>query len=87
MQMLIMILTIINQLFPLVIQIVKQVEESFPEGGQGAVKLQMVRSMLEGAFKSYTDAKVTFDQVWPTLKLIIDGAVALLNSTKSRKLE
>ena len=81
MQTFLLVLTIINQLFPLVISIVKQVEEAFPQGGQGAVKAQMVRAQLEGAFKAYTDAKVTFDQLWPTLKVVIDGAVAIYNAT------
>lgn len=81
MQMLIMVLTVINQLFPLVIQIVRQVEGEFPDGGKGALKLKAVRDTLEAAFKDYSDAKVTFDQLWPTLKVMVDSAVALYNAT------
>lgn len=81
MQQFLMILSLVQQLFPMVIAIVKQVEEAFPEGGQGAVKLAMVRSALETAFRSYTEAQVTFDKLWPTLKIMIDGAVAIYNAT------
>jgi hypothetical protein len=80
-QTIVAVLTLVSQLFPLLIQIVQQVEQAFPQGGNGANKLEMVRSGLESAFKNYTEAKVTFDQTWPTLKVFIDGAVKLYNST------
>lgn len=81
MQKLVMILTLVNQLFPLLIQTVKMVEQAFPQGGQGAAKLEMVRKALEDAFQTVTDVQVSFDQMWPTLKGMIDMAVKIYNLT------
>lgn len=80
-QTVILILTLVNQLFPLVIQLVKTAEQAMPQSGQGAAKLEMVRTTLEGAFKTYTDAKVTFDQVWGVIQPLVNTYVKVQNAT------
>lgn len=81
MQTFIAIITLVTQLIPLVLQIIASVEAAFPQGGQGKAKLDMVKGTLEQAFNSITDAKVTFEQVWPTLNSLVTSIVALKNAT------
>lgn len=81
MQTLIAIWTLVNQLLPLVVQTVKAIEEAFPQGGQGQHKLAMIRAALEEAYKTVSDAHVTFDQVWPTLNAVIASIVTMKNAS------
>ena len=80
------ILTLINQLFPLVIQTVRTVEAAFPQSGAGPVKLEMVRGMLEHAYSQTQSAETTFDQLWPMLSVMIAGIVKTSNVVNSNKL-
>lgn len=74
------IFQLIIQLLPLVTQAVQAVEQAIPQGGQGAQKLAIVRGMLESAFKTTGDAKVGFEQVWPSISVAISGLVTAYNA-------
>jgi hypothetical protein len=76
-QTLIAIWTLVHSLMPMLISIVDQIEAAFPQSGQGSVKLEMVKGMMSTAFAAETQAKVTFDAVWPTLSAMVAGIVAL----------
>jgi hypothetical protein len=75
------IITLINQLFPLIIQTVKAVESAFPAGGQGAAKMAIVQGVIQHALEVSTDLQVTAAQIVPVLTPIINGVVAMLNAT------
>lgn len=81
MQMLIAIWTLVTQLLPLVLQMIKTVEEQFPQGGQGQQKLAMVRDSLSHAFSAMGQTAVTFEQVWPAMQSIVAAAVTIYNNT------
>lgn len=71
---------LVLQLFPALIQFVRQIEAVIPEGGQGAAKLDLIRTMLEKAFAAVGAIGVTWSEVWPVLQSMIDRLVALFNA-------
>jgi hypothetical protein len=72
-----LILQLVNQLFPLLIQTVRAVEAAFPQSGQGAAKLDLVRSTLESSYATVTASTVAFESLWPTLSAVVAGLVKL----------
>lgn len=68
------------QLLPVIVSVVKTVEESLPVAGAGRQKLEMVRGFLENAFVTAGHFGVTFDQIWPTLQSIVNSTVATFNA-------
>jgi hypothetical protein len=81
----IMLLTLINQLFPLVIGLIRGAEEAIPGQGAGEQKLAMVRGMLESAFAVTGKAEASFTEIWPVVQSMVTGAVAALNATGWRR--
>lgn len=71
---------LILTLLPLILQVVEAVEAAFPEGGQGAAKLAMVRKIIEVAYKATSDMTVAFDAVWPVFEQTIAAVVATYNT-------
>lgn len=75
------IIKIVLQLLPLIIEAVKAIEAAFPQGGNGAVKLDALRSMIEAGYKAGSDVVVSFDSLWPVLQSTISSVVSIANST------
>jgi hypothetical protein len=80
-----LILSLMNQGFPLIIGLIRSAEEAIPGQGAGEQKLAMVRSMLEAAFAVTGKAETTFAEVWPVFQSLVSGAVAALNATGWKK--
>lgn len=76
---------LIVSLMPILITAIKSAEEAMPESGKGAVKLAMVRGMLESAYSAANDTEATFDEVWPPIKRAVDAIVSAFNAAKSFK--
>lgn len=74
------ILRLIVELLPVVIEMIKKVEELIPGQGEGEKKLNMVRQMLEAVFSSSGSIGVAFEELWVPLKKVIDTWVSLFNS-------
>jgi len=70
----------VTSLIPTVIDGVKIVEAAVPVAGSGSAKLAMIKDILEHAFKTATDAVLTFEQVWPALSAVVASIVALFNA-------
>lgn len=81
MSQIIVILTLINQLFPLILKTIETIELAFPAGGQGAAKLAMVQAVIKQALESTTEVQVSAEKLLPMLTPIINGIVGLKNST------
>ena len=62
------------KLLPIIIQVMKAVEEAIPGQGQGEAKLAAVRGMLETVFEKTND-------FWPEITKIIGVLVNLFNQT------
>lgn len=75
------ILSLITTLLPMVVQMVDAVEKALPEKGQGAQKLEMVRSMLEAAVAASGNLGLAFAQVWPAVQGVVGAVVAARNAT------
>lgn len=75
------VLKLVLLLLPLVKEMVVTIEAQFPEGGQGAKKLEMVRGILEKTFDVVNELDVAFEQVWPIVSTVISSVVALKNAT------
>jgi hypothetical protein len=79
------ILQLIITLLPLLVEIIKQVEELIPGRGKGEEKLAAVRTILESSYKVSTDAAVAFETIWPALEKAIAGLVSVLNAVGALK--
>lgn len=72
---------IVMQLFPALINFIRNLEQAFPAAGQGARKLEMLGTLLEDAFKAAGVVEVKWAEVWPAVQRLISSAVALFNTT------
>jgi hypothetical protein len=66
-------------LFPMIIDAVNILESAFPQAGQGAAKLEVVKTTLKSAFDVATDGVGVFDKIWPSIQSIITSVVNLKN--------
>ena len=62
------------QIIMAVIELVKVVEKLMPEGGQGAAKLALVRSIVEQAVGDVS-------AVWPQIEQVVGVFVKVANAT------
>ena len=76
-----LIIQLINALFPLILQTIKTVESAFPQGGQGAAKLAVVQGVVEHALTVSSGLQVSAEKILPVLSPIVAGAVSILNAT------
>jgi hypothetical protein len=65
---------LIIQLIPMILQLVKLVEENIPEGGKGKDKLAYIRDVL-------TDLIPQVSDMWNIVEKIISSTVTLYNTT------
>lgn len=75
------ILKIILGIFPSIIQAIKALEELFPQAGQGAVKLEVLKTVVQEASELADDLSVSFDQLWPAINNLVNGIVGIFNRT------
>lgn len=75
------IVRIIGSVFPVLVECIKSIEEAIPQPGQGTAKLALVKSALEAAYSTMTNVQVTFEQLWPSLQIVISALVATFNAT------
>lgn len=75
------ILQQIVQLLPLLVQVIKTVEDAIPGQGKGEQKLVFIRSLMEQTYTSASDAMVKFEDLWPALSGAIGALVTAFNNT------
>jgi hypothetical protein len=63
----------IIQLIPAIIEIIKKIEETFPQPKIGSEKLQLLREILEATYSGISS-------IWPTIALIVEKIVAFANA-------
>jgi len=68
-------------LLPIISQTVIAIEQSLPAGSAGAVKLDMVKGILQSAYAAEQNAEVTFEKLWPTIQGIISGLITAYNAS------
>ena len=64
---------LIAKLIPVIIEIIKAIEEAIPGQGQGEKKLAAVRGILESTVEG-------FNNLWPNVEKIIPIVVSALNA-------
>ena len=64
---------LIAKLIPVIIEIIKAIEEAIPGQGQGEKKLAAVRGILESTVEG-------FNNLWPNVEKIIPVIVSALNA-------
>ena len=74
------IISLINQLFPLVIDAVKTVEAAMPAQSTGATKLALVQTILETGYTAEQAGTVSFEKLWPTLENVVSLVVTEFNT-------
>jgi hypothetical protein len=76
------ILKIVFAMLPVIHAIVDQIEELFPQGGYGALKLAMIKDMLQKAMEASDIGGTVFNTLWPMLSGVIANVVAIKKATK-----
>lgn len=71
-------LKLIIQVLPLLIDLIKTIENSIPESGAGKQKLQFIREFLQNVSPELLD-------IWPTIEKIISSVVSLFNTVGTFK--
>ncbi|KON79412.1 hypothetical protein PA01_12795 [Azoarcus sp. PA01] len=74
-------LKLILSLLPLILEVVRAIEDALPAGGNGAAKLALLRQTIEAAYSTVTGATVAFEQLWPALERTVAAVVSLYNAT------
>lgn len=72
-------------LLPLLISGLKALEEAIPGAGKGEQKIAILRITLEAAYSVAQDVSGSFDDLWPAIKKIADGTVAVFNAVGTFK--
>lgn len=70
----------LTKLIPVLIEIIKSIEDAIPGQGQGEKKLMMVRVLLEQAWAMSDDFSGSFEKLWPGIKAIVATIVSIFNS-------
>lgn len=65
---------LILQLIPIILEIIKAVEDQIPESGMGKEKLQFIKEVLMSAIPQV-------EEIWSMVEKIVSSAVTLYNST------
>lgn len=74
------LIRLVLTLLPVIIDAVKAIEAAYPASGQGALKLDLVRGVLEGAYNAGSGAAAKFEDLWPALQSTIGSVVSFMNS-------
>lgn len=74
------LIRLVLALLPAVIDAVKAIEAAYPAAGQGALKLDLVRGILQNAYDAGTGVTVKFDELWPVLQNTVASVVGFMNS-------
>lgn len=65
---------LIIQILPLIIELIKAIENAIPASGKGKEKLEFAKSVLDSAIPN-------IENIWASLEKIIGATVAVLNKT------
>lgn len=75
------LIKLVLALLPVIIDAVKAIEAAYPASGQGALKLDLVRGVLEGAYNAGSGAIGKFEDLWPALQGTVSAVVSFMNSS------
>lgn len=75
------LIRLVLSLLPVLIDAIKAIEAAFPASGQGSLKLELVRGVVEQAYNAGTGALSKFEDVWPVLQKVIASLVTFMNTT------
>ncbi len=70
------IVKLVAELFPVLLQLIDHLESAFPDKGQGVKKLEVLKTTVQGASSFLTGSVLTFEQAWPTIEKVVATVVA-----------
>lgn len=71
---------IIPMVWPLLVNLVREIEAAVPEPGQGATKLAAVKAFLVGLLAKIGLTELLIQRVWPALEAVVSGLVGVYNT-------
>lgn len=74
------IIKVALQLLPLIIEAIKAIEAAMPAGGNGAAKMEVIKTTVQSAMEVAKTTETTFEAVWPTISAMSSGVVSLFNA-------
>lgn len=75
------VLKLIITLLPIIHSAVDQIEQLFPQGGYGAQKLEMVKTIIEKSISISELGGSAFGSIWPIISGVIGHIVSLKKAT------
>jgi hypothetical protein len=69
------------KILPLAINLIKSIEEQWPDAGQGAHKLELLKAAIEAIMPQLEIALETLETLWPAVVAFATKAVALFNKS------
>lgn len=74
------VLKLVVSMLPLLIDVIKAIEDAIPGTGKGEAKLAAVRGVVESTYKVSTDVQADFQAVWPVMENTVAGIVKGFNA-------
>lgn len=71
---------IVPMIWPLLVNLVREIEDAIPEPGQGSVKLAAVKAFLTGLLTKLGLTEALVQRVWPALEAVVSGLVGVYNT-------
>lgn len=76
---------LILSLLPLILDTIRIIEQSLPQGGAGREKLALVRTAIESAWDAAAEKVGDINTLWPAIERVIGAAVAMYNNAGAFK--
>lgn len=67
----------IVSLLSTIIQAIQILEVALPETGQGAKKLEALKSIVQSAYSVANDTSLAFESLWPAISTVVSGLVSM----------
>lgn len=71
------ILKTLVTLLPTIIQAIQALETALPESGQGAKKLEALKTVVQSAYSVANDTSLAFESLWPAISTTVSALVAM----------
>lgn len=72
---------VIAALYPVLMATIKSLEEAMPEAGKGPEKLVQLKGILEAAYLKMEKGQMKFEELWPSIQMVVATIVTLFNTT------
>lgn len=73
------LLKLVLSLIPSILDIMSKLETLLPESGQGAAKLDVIKTAIQSTYTVADKSMPAFEDLWVTVSKVVSGIVAIFN--------